>query len=171
MVIRLTVSGRARQSCVDATHEVGWVVSYLLQSKGNNERNIAVLKQELMACGYQRHIVRSDGEAAMVSHVRLAILATVADGPHDLIQEQTSKGQPPGTGLAEGTVKEVKSKVRTLQFKLERGLSRPVPENPHSAHALKVPNRVFIASFPVFQNRKLRQSVRQIVIWIPRANS
>ena len=40
----------------------GWTVSNLLQSKGNNERNIAVLSQESIACGYQRHIVRSDGE-------------------------------------------------------------------------------------------------------------
>ena len=37
--------------------------------------------------------MRSDGDAAMVRHVRLAILATVAGGPSELIQERTSKGE------------------------------------------------------------------------------
>ena len=106
-----------------------WMFSYLLQSKDNNERNIAVLSHELMAGGYKRQIVRSDGEAAMVSHVRLAILAMVADGPCELIQEQTSKGKSPAKGLAEGAVKEVMSRFRTLRYELERGLSRTVPEN------------------------------------------
>ena len=81
----------------------GWICSHILQSKGNSERNIAVLNQELMAGGYKRQIVRSDGEAAMVSHERLAILATMADVPCELIQEQTSKGQSHGNSSAEGT--------------------------------------------------------------------
>ena len=51
MVIRLTVSGRPHQSCVDETHQMGWIFSNLLHSKGNGERNIAVLSQELMAGG------------------------------------------------------------------------------------------------------------------------
>ena len=37
----------------------------VLQSKGNNERHIAVLSQELMAGGYKRQVVRSGGEAGM----------------------------------------------------------------------------------------------------------
>ena len=51
------------------------------------DTKMKVLSQELMSGGYKRQIVRSDGAAAMVSHVRLAILATMADGPYDLIQE------------------------------------------------------------------------------------
>ena len=50
----------------------------------------------------------------MVSHVRLAILATMADGPCELIQDQTSDGQSLGNGMAEG-------------------LSRTVPENHNTA--------------------------------------
>ena len=80
-----------------------------------------------MAGVYKRQIVKSDGEAAMVSHVR--VLATMADGAYELIQEQTSKGQPLENGLAEGVVKEVKAKIRTLLYELERGLSRTAPEN------------------------------------------
>ena len=79
--------------------------------KGNRERNIAVLSQELMAGGYKRQIVRADGAAATVSPVRLAILATMADGSCEPIQ-----GLSPGNGLGEGAVKEVKAMVRTLRF-------------------------------------------------------
>ena len=107
----------------------GWFFCYLLQSNGNNDRNIAVLSPELMAGGYKRHIVSSDEEAAVVGLVILAILATMADGPHELIQEQTSRGQSPGNGLAEGAVKEVKAKIQTLRYELEKGLRRTVLEN------------------------------------------
>ena len=61
-------------------------------------------------------IVKSDGEAAMVSHVRRAILAAIADGRHELIQEQKSNGQSRGNGLADGSVKEVKAEIRTLRY-------------------------------------------------------
>ena len=54
--------------------------SKLFQSKGDSERHIAVLSQEMMTGGYKRQIVISDGEAATVSDVRLVILATMADG-------------------------------------------------------------------------------------------
>ena len=60
------LSGQAQQSCVDETHVMGGDVSYFLRTKGNSERNIAILSQEFMAGGYMRQIVRSDGVAAMV---------------------------------------------------------------------------------------------------------
>ena len=82
-MIRLTVSGRARQSCVDETHEM---VDFLLfaSRKGNSERNIAVLSQELC------------------SHLRLAIVATMADGPYELIQERPISWQRLGWRSCEG---------------------------------------------------------------------
>ena len=58
-----------------------------------------------MASGCRRQIVRSDGSAATVRRVRLAILVTVASGPFELSQEQHSKGQFPGDGLGEGAVR------------------------------------------------------------------
>ena len=82
-----------------------------------------------MAGGYKRQIVRSDGADAMVSHVRLSILATMADGPYEVTQEQTSKSQSLGSGLAEGAVKEAKANIRTFRYELKRGLGREVPEN------------------------------------------
>ena len=80
MVIRMKVSGRVRQSSVNETHEIGGFSPYLLQSMGNSERNDAAVSEELMTSGYKRRTVRYDGEVAMVSHVRLAILATTEDG-------------------------------------------------------------------------------------------
>ena len=68
-----------------------------------------------MAGGSKRQHVSCDGEAAVVSHVRLSILATVADGPYELIQEQTSKFLCTGNVLAERTVMEAKTKIRTLR--------------------------------------------------------
>ena len=119
--------------CVVETHEMGGFSFACPKAKGNSARNVAVPSQELMAGGYERQIVRSDGESAMVSHVRLAILATMADGPCETIQEKTSKGQSPGNGLAEGPVKLVKAKIRTFCYELERCLSRSVTENHDTA--------------------------------------
>ena len=73
--------------------------------------------------------MRSDGVAAMVSHVRLAILATIVHGPFEVIQQQTSKGQSPANSLAKEAVKEVQGKIRTLSCELDIGQSRTVPEN------------------------------------------
>ena len=74
----------------------------------------------------------SDGAAAMVSHVRLAILATMADGLYEIIQEQTWQGQSIGNGLAGRAVKEVQAKLRTLRFELEGFLGRTVLEHQHT---------------------------------------
>ena len=43
-------------------------------------------------------------QPCLVSHVRLAVLARMADGPYNLTQEQTSEGQSSGDGLAEGAM-------------------------------------------------------------------
>ena len=41
-----------------------------LSSKSDNERNRAVLAKELQAGGYSRVVVRSDGEPALLAHVK-----------------------------------------------------------------------------------------------------
>ena len=73
-----------------------------------------------MAGGSKQQLVRCDGEAAVVSQVRLSILATVADGPYELIQE-TPKFLSTENVLAEGAVKEARTKIRTLRCELEKG--------------------------------------------------
>ena len=106
----------------------GHLVIFIYQAKGDNERNRAVLAQELQAGGYPRVVVRSDGEA-LLADVRAARAMTVeSDVPLETVQEQVSKEQSPGNGLAEGAVKELKAKIRTLRHSTEMGLGRRIPE-------------------------------------------
>ena len=52
----------------------------------------------------------------------------VADVPLQSVHEQVRKEQSPGNGLAEGAVKELKAKIRTLRHSTEMGLGRQIPE-------------------------------------------
>ena len=70
-------------------------------------------------------VVRSDGEPMLLAHVRAARAMTkVSDVPLESVHEQVS----PGNGLAEGAVKELKAKIRTLRHSTEMGLGRRIPE-------------------------------------------
>ena len=105
-----------------------WLFGHLCQAKGDNERNRAVLAKELQAGGYPR-VVRSDGEPALLAHVREARAMTmVADVPIESVHEQVNKEQSPGNGFAEGAVKERKTKIRTLRNSTEMGFGRRIPE-------------------------------------------
>ena len=108
---------------------VRWIFSQLCQAKGDNERNRAVLAKELQAGGYPRVVVRSDGEAALLAHVRAVRAMTMAvDVPLGSVHEQVSKEQSAGSGLAEGAVKELKAKMRTLTHNTEMTLETRIPE-------------------------------------------
>ena len=72
-------------------------------------------------------VVRSDGEPALLAHVKAA-RAMVSDVPLESVHEQVSKEQNPGNGLAEGAVKELKAKIRTLRHSTKMGLWRRIPE-------------------------------------------
>ena len=48
----------------------------------------------------------------------------MSDVPLESAHEQVSKVQSPGNGLAEGAVKELKAKIRTLRHSTEMGLGR-----------------------------------------------
>ena len=72
-------------------------------------------------------VVRSDGELALLAHVRAARAMTmVSDVPLESVHGQVSKEQSPGNGLAEGAVKELKAKIRTLRHSTEMGLGRQI---------------------------------------------
>ena len=122
----------------------GCAFAHLLQNKGSNERSVAALASELKAGGYRRSIVRSDGEPAIKSNIRDAVLHAMTDSAQEFLTEVVSKGQSPGNGLAEGAIKEVKAKIRTLRQALEEGIGRVVPEThdilawlvTHAAHTI-----------------------------------
>ena len=78
-----------------------------------------MLAKELQAGG-----VLNDGEPALLAHVRARAMTTVSDVPLESVHEQVSKEQSPGNGLAEGAVKELKAKIRTLRHSTEVGLGR-----------------------------------------------
>ena len=56
----------------------------------------------------------------------------MSDVPLESVHEQVSKEQSPGNGLAEGAVKELKAKIRTLRHSTEMGLERRIPETHES---------------------------------------
>ena len=70
-------------------------------------------------------VVRSDGEPALLAHMKAARAMTmVSDVPLESVHEQVSKEQGLGNGLAEGAVKELEAKIRTLRHSTEMGLGR-----------------------------------------------
>ena len=74
-------------------------------------------------------VVRSDGEPALLAHVKAArAMTTVSHVPLESAHEQVSKEKSPGNGLAEGAVKELKAKNRTLRHSTETGLGMRIPE-------------------------------------------
>ena len=58
-----------------------WIFGHLCQTKGDNERNRAVLAKELQAGGYHRVVVRCDGELALLAHVKAARAMTEVSRP------------------------------------------------------------------------------------------
>ena len=63
-------------------------------------------------------VVRSDGEPALLAHLRAArARTTVSDVPLESVK-----------GLAEGALKELKAKIRTLRHSTEMGLGRRIRE-------------------------------------------
>ena len=55
-------------------------------------------------------------------------MTMVSDVPLESMHEQVSREQSPGNGLAEGAVKELMAKIRTLRHSTEMGLGRRIPE-------------------------------------------
>ena len=72
----------------------------------------------------------SDGQPPNLKHTRAARAVTaVAEVPSEVVQEQVSKGRSPGIGLAEGAVKEVKGKIRTVRHAAEAVVGRQIPKH------------------------------------------
>ena len=80
-----------------------WLLAQLCSAKGDTERNRQGLARELLAGGYPRIIVRSDGEHSIKAHIRAALnVCMAADRPLEAVTEVVAKGDSPGNGLAEG---------------------------------------------------------------------
>ena len=101
----------------------------MLQQKGVTQYGREFLQKELKNIGMQKVIVRSDGEPAIVALKRAAGNAFILDTGRELLEEVVRRGESQGNGLAEGAVKEVKAKVRTIRFNFEESLGKPVPDD------------------------------------------
>ena len=118
-------------------------------------------------------VVRSDGEPALLAHVRAARAMTmVSDVPLGSVHEQVSKEQSPGNGLAEGAVKELKAKIRTLRHSTEMGLGRRIPETHDSlawlvTHAAATINwfRLGLDGKTPYELRVVRKFRRPVAPW------
>ena len=120
--IRQMESEPRRQCLVEGAVWIGGKGSSLSGKRGQRAESCRVGK-ELQAGGYHRVVVRSDGEPALLAHVKAARAMTlVSDVPLEMVHEQVSKEQSPGSGLAEGAVKELKAKIRTLRHAQRRVL-------------------------------------------------
>ena len=75
-------------------------------------------------------VVRSDGEPASLAQVKVSSCDDhgVRRPAGISAQSRVSKEQSPGNGLAEGALKELKAKIRTLRHSTEMGLRRQIPE-------------------------------------------
>ena len=104
-----------------------WIGGYLVISVRQKWTTSGIVPCWQRSCKLEatRVVVRSDGEPALLAHVRAARAMTmVSDVPLESVHEQVSKEQSPGKGLAEGAVKELKAKIRTSRHSTEMGLER-----------------------------------------------
>ena len=106
-----------------------WAIGHLLPQKGDTVHGRMVLGGELMRSGYTRVVLRSDGEPAMVALRDAARLwaTTQSRSFQDVLVETTRKAESKSNGLAEGAVREVKAKFRTIRYFVEERFHKKDP--------------------------------------------
>ena len=125
--IRQMESEPRRQCFVEGAVWIGGYLVIFVRQKGQRAESCRVGKRA--ASWRLPVVVRSDGEPASLAYVKaVRAMTMVSDVPLESVHEQVSKEQSPGNGLAEGAVKELKAKIRTLRQSIEMGLGRRIPE-------------------------------------------
>lgn len=102
---------------------LGWIFCHCLRSKETgDEHSATMLKIEIVQSGETKVLVKSEGELAIRNLVQVTVAAVrVSDGV-TVLTEQTPKGESKANGLAEGAVRDIKAKVRTLKCATEKFL-------------------------------------------------
>ena len=112
----------------DSKHR--WFIAHVVPCKGCvHPWPAKVLGRELQLAGHRRYVFASDGEPAIVELKRQAALIALTRAGMECVPEVSSKGDSAGNGLAEGAVKEIKAKVRTLVHALQQLHSLKVEPN------------------------------------------
>ena len=127
--IRQMESETRRQCFVEGAVWIGGSLVTFVRQKVTTSGIVQFWQKSCKLEATPRVVVRSDGGLALLAHVKAARAMTmVSDGPLESAHEQVSKEQSPGNGLAEGAVKELTAKIRTLRHSTEMGLGRRIPE-------------------------------------------
>ena len=107
-----------------------WIFGYSLQAKGATQYGAQMLEEEIRRLGSGRIIIRSDQEPAILAHRDKSCDSCIVAVPGLLnLREVSSVGQSQSNGLAEGAVREVKAKFRSLRFCLEEALGSEIPSD------------------------------------------
>ena len=105
-----------------------WIFGYTLQAKGANEHGAKMLEEEIRRLGSGRIVIRSDQEPSILALRDKACDSCMVAIPGLLIlREVSSVGQSQANGLAEGAVREVKAKFRSMRFCAEERLGGEIP--------------------------------------------
>ena len=98
-----------------------WIDGYVVPSKGvEHPYNVMALTNIVKNVGCRRMLVRSDQEPALLALIRQAGTAARLEYGIEAVPDPARLGDKDANGLAEGAVKEVKGKTRTLKYGLER---------------------------------------------------
>ena len=101
-----------------------WILGRLLPSKGTvHAYNIESLTRIFASSGVKKFFVRSDNEKALKALISRSSLAVLHDRGVQAVADPAPEGDSNANGLAEGAIKELKAKVRTLKFALEQLLN------------------------------------------------
>ena len=107
-----------------------WIFGYTLQAKGVTQHGVQMLEEEIRRLGSGRIIIRSDQEPAILAHRDKACDSCIVAVPGLMIlREVSSVGQSQANGLAEGAVREVKCKFRSMRFCTEEKLGAEIPSD------------------------------------------
>ena len=100
-----------------------WLVGHVLRSKGAEDvHSVKTMLNEFVLHGAPKLIVRSDQEPAIRRLCTTSGARARVEAGMTIIPEEAPRGDSQANGLAEGAVRDLKAKVRTLKAALERFL-------------------------------------------------
>ena len=113
-----------------------WLTGAVVPRKGAVPFARDLLTKELRNVGAGWILLRNDGEPSILALKRAAGDLFTLETGRTVVEEVAQDS--PGNGLAEGGVRDIEAKIRTLRFDLEESLGQPLPDD-HATFAWLVP--------------------------------
>jgi len=99
----------------------GWLDGYVLPAKGvEHPYCIDALTSVVKGCAFRRVLLKGDNEPAILALTQRTAAALRTETAIEVTLDPARQGDKDANGLAEGAVKEVKAKVRTLKYATEK---------------------------------------------------